>query len=42
MDTLPGPSQTDLLVLARLRDGLAVIAVEGKVNDETFGMLVRD
>jgi hypothetical protein len=41
---LPGgrrPSQTDLLVLARSKEGLVVIAVEGKVM-EPFGPLVRD
>jgi len=38
----PGrPSQTDLLVLARLRSGHAVIAVEGKVA-EPFGPLVSE
>lgn len=36
----PGrPSQTDLLVLARLRSGIAVIAVEGKAR-EPFGDVV--
>lgn len=34
-------SQTDLLALVSLKDGLAVIGVEGKV-DEPFGQLVRD
>lgn len=34
-------SQTDLLVLARITSGLAVIAVEGKAR-ETFGKIVRD
>lgn len=41
---LPGgrrASQTDLFVLARAHDGLAAIAVEGKVA-EPFGPLVRD
>jgi hypothetical protein len=41
---LPGgerPSQTDLFVLARAPSGLAVIAVEGKV-DEPFDALVGD
>jgi len=41
---LPGgrrPSQTDLFVLARARDGTAALAVEGKVA-EPFGPLVRD
>jgi hypothetical protein len=36
---LPGgrhPSQNDILVLAKLKQGLAVIAVEGKVS-EPFG-----
>ncbi|MCP4317681.1 MAG: hypothetical protein GY789_17100 [Hyphomicrobiales bacterium] len=38
----PGrPSQTDLLALVRLREGRAVIGVEGKV-DEPFGPLVRE
>lgn len=36
----PGrPSQTDLLAFLRLKDGLAVVAVEGKV-EESFGPLV--
>lgn len=35
------PSQTDLMVIARTPSGLAVMAVEGKV-DETLGPLVRD
>lgn len=41
---LPGgrrASQTDLFVLGRARDGLAAIAVEGKVA-EPFGPIVRD
>lgn len=41
---LPGgrrASQTDLFVLARANDGLAAIAVEGKVA-EPFGPLVRE
>jgi hypothetical protein len=41
---LPGgsrASQTDLFVLARARDGLAAIAVEGKVS-EPFGPRVRE
>jgi hypothetical protein len=41
---LPGgrrASQTDLFVLARAKDGLAAIAVEGKVA-EPFGPLVRE
>jgi len=41
---LPGgrrASQTDLFVLARAKDGLAAIAVEGKVA-ESFGPLVRE
>ena len=35
------PSQTDLLVLAQLADGLGVIAVEGKAR-EPFGQLVSE
>jgi hypothetical protein len=35
------PSQTDLLLVASIRAGLAVIAVEGKV-DEGFGETVRE
>ena len=35
------PSQTDLMVLVKLTDGLGVIAVEGKV-DEPFGQLVSE
>ena len=41
---LPGgrrPSQTDLFVLGRATDGLAAIAVEGKVA-EPFGPLIRE
>ena len=34
-------SQTDLLALVSIKDGLGVIGVEGKV-DEPFGQLVRD
>ena len=33
------PSQTDLMVLAKLKEGLGVIAVEGKV-EESFGPLI--
>ena len=35
------PSQTDLLALITARDGLAVLAIEGKV-DEPFGQSVQD
>ena len=38
---MPGPSQTDLLALARTPDGLAVIGVEAKV-EETFDKLIGD
>lgn len=41
---LPGrgkPSQTDLLALVRLKDGNAILGIEGKV-DEPFGELVED
>lgn len=41
---LPGrglPSQTDLLGIVALKDGNAILGVEGKV-DEPFGELVRD
>ncbi|MGA2385260.1 MAG: hypothetical protein ABSG33_01860 [Candidatus Bathyarchaeia archaeon] len=41
---LPGgghPSQNDILVLARLKKGLAVIAVEGKVS-EPFGETIAE
>lgn len=41
---LPGrgkPSQTDLLALVRLKDGNAILGIEGKV-DEPFGELVDD
>ena len=41
---LPGkgnPSQTDLLAIVRLRDGNAILGVEGKV-DEPFGHAVAD
>jgi hypothetical protein len=36
-----GPSQTDVLAILQIKSGLAVIGVEGKVN-ETFGPIVRD
>jgi hypothetical protein len=41
---LPGrgmPSQTDLLALVRLKEGNAILGIEGKV-DEPFGALVDD
>jgi hypothetical protein len=41
---LPGrgrPSQTDLLALVRLKDGNAILGVEGKV-DEPFGSRVKE
>lgn len=35
------PSQTDLLALLRLEDGLAILGIEAKVK-ESFGPIVRD
>ena len=40
-DGLPRASQTDLLAIIRVRSGLAILAVEGKV-EEPFGRLIGD
>jgi hypothetical protein len=40
-DGLPRASQTDLLAIIRIQSGLAVLAVEGKV-EEPFGQLIGD
>jgi Domain of unknown function (DUF6946) len=36
-----GPSQTDVLAILEIKSGLAVVGVEGKV-DESFGRIVSD
>lgn len=41
LDTLGRPTQTDLLALVKTSDGLAVLGIEGKV-DEPFGRRVAE
>jgi hypothetical protein len=41
LDTMVGPSCTDLLALVRMPVGLGVIAVEGKAG-ESFGEVIKD